>query len=90
MGRRQNHRIDIGLGEHGLQAVKQSEPLFAGELFHLVGMAHRAGGKRYRRALALHRAHQILSPPAEAGDTGLDHAFLRCPLRQFLVLSTRQ
>jgi hypothetical protein len=73
MGRGENDRINIGVGEHGFVAIEQGEPLLAGELGNLVGMAHGAGGEANRCTCALNGIHQILSPPAQAGDTRFDH-----------------
>src|SRR6185312_858269 len=79
VGRRQHHGLDGAVGQHLLERRAEREPMLGGEVAHRIRFERHRAGKIERRAEVTRRLHQVLAPPAEADDRGIDHAAAGAP-----------
>ena len=85
--RRQHHRIDRRIGQHGLEARLHGNAVLAAEFLGAGRRAGGAGDEPDHVALALHAVHEVLAPVAHADDRGAHRAGLaRMDFRSLLFV----
>ena len=70
--RRQDHRLNLRIGQHLLERGPDGDFVLGGEVAHRIGLERHAAHKTDRRAEIARRFHQGLAPPAEADDCGVE------------------
>src|ERR1700722_1480453 len=71
---RKDHRINRWIGQDLIEIVFQGNSVFTTECLSRVAGSGIARSEADRAALALHRIDQCPTPPADANDSGSDHA----------------
>ena len=78
MRRRQDDRVDVGIGERFVVRIVERQMLRRRELLQVVGlMPGHSGDKLEVGAAPLDRFHQGFSPPAHPDNGGVDHFVIR-------------